>query len=169
MWGVYVTSYARIHLHSILKGLEDNGHIPLYCDTDSAFFIHKGGELPYKLSKELGDLSEDGKFVKADFINPKGYILEEEDGHRKIASKGVPSHLGPEFLLKGEVSFKRPTKMREALASKKGLVANFWNDVTKVQKTIYIKRKHTSTGFTKPLLATEIPWAELKLENFLKK
>jgi len=77
MWGAYVTSYARIFLHSILTDVNDAGHQLLYCDTDSVMFIKKNNTIPYTISKKLGDLDEE-LFVGGEFITSKGYYLYEQ-------------------------------------------------------------------------------------------
>jgi hypothetical protein len=87
-------------------------------------------------------------------VTAKGYILDtgklNEDGSRvlKVASKGVPTKFGLEFLKTGTATFQKPMKMRESM--RRGLESNIWNDVTKVSHSFYDKREVRPDGSTQP-------------------
>lgn len=110
LWGTYVTSYARILLHSGLLAVEKAGGQLIYCDTDSIFWA--GPEAPAGLDldeKKLGAWKVE-RFKSGEFIIPKGYILRgypepvtektlkkhpklkigDSYSEIKIACKGVP-------------------------------------------------------------------------------
>lgn len=59
---------------------------PLYCDTDSVFFI---GETQLELSKELGEWDMEGEFESMAIGGKKLYAARKEDKTYKTASKGV--------------------------------------------------------------------------------
>ena len=157
LWGTYVTSYSRIKLHTHLMQVHNAGHQILYCDTDSVMFLRTNDDIPFEIGDELGQLDEEF-FIRGEFITAKGYILEKEDGEKKIASKGVPSAFGSEFLTTGSATFQKPTKLREAL--RQDIQPNLWREVTKLAQTVYSKRKVLEGGKTLPLDAEEIIFAE---------
>lgn len=100
MWGAYVTSYARIFLHTILTNVHNAGHQLLYCDTDSVMFIKKNETIPYTISKELGDLDEE-LFVGGEFITSKGYYLFEEPSYYTYGFRIPNRGESPEAIERG--------------------------------------------------------------------
>jgi hypothetical protein len=74
----------------------------------------------------------------------------------KLASKGVPTKYGYEFLTTGVAEFKKPVKMRESFIQ--NLTANYWEDTSKKMLTVYVKRKFDSkTNRTWPVDVKDIP------------
>jgi hypothetical protein len=150
MWGVYITSMARIHLHKLLVDVERTNNPMLYCDTDSVFWKKESDVRPkYKMGTELGMMDEE-IYDRGNFYTLKGYVLEKEkDGEiiRKTASKGVPTRLAHEFFETGKATFRKPNRMREALRREIGL--NYWEEVEKNMRTVYMKRKVFEDGTTR--------------------
>lgn len=216
LWGVYVTSYARIFLHRQIMAVIAGGGRVIYCDTDSIMFTGPSGEL--KFGNELGELSLE-TFDAGIFRQAKGYLLcdrEEKSWYhyskgkvfkngkifvdgglrfrhglglvrnlnsrpdglvqlivKKVACKGVPTHLALDFITRGAVRFLKPMRLKEANirmyaesnkdkddAFMKEVGVNYWREVDKVMKSIYIKRKG-GRGVTWPVDADEIPEMEL--------
>lgn len=183
MWGVYVTSYARINLLKGILKAHEAGHTVLYCDTDSVMYSKKENvPSPFTLTSKLGDWDEE-KFDLGVFVQAKGYLLcnKEEDGTyniKKVACKGVNTNFAYDFIIEGMARFKKPMRMKEALIRSHAKVnedkfleevgENIWSDVEKEMLSVYIKRKGTK-GVTHPVDASEIKSLEqsvLKLEQF---
>jgi hypothetical protein len=74
MWGVYVTSYARMYLYNGIKSIHNAGHTLLYCDTDSIMFHPKNDNFPLPISRKLGDWDLE-TFDLGVFRQAKGYLL----------------------------------------------------------------------------------------------
>jgi hypothetical protein len=183
IWGTYVTSYARIHLHKGIQKVVDKGYTPIYCDTDSIMYStpKKTDKPPLKISKKLGDWDIE-KFDLGVFRVPKGYLLCNKKGKNyeieKVACKGVPTHLAYDFILKGLAMVQKPMRFKEALITLnskahagdeeflKDVGVNVWKDIEKQMRSLDIKRKG-GAGPTKALDASEIPAIELqtKVEN----
>ena len=183
MWGTYVTSYARIHLHRGLQGVVDNGFTLIYCDTDSVMYF--GGDVnstpPLPISNKLGDWDIES-FDLGVFRVPKGYLLcNKIKGSKdyeivKVACKGVPTHHAYDFIVKGMASFQKPMRFKEALISLhseahkndeeflKDIGINVWQDVSKEMRSLDIKRKGKK-GITYPVDAGEIPELEKNAET----
>lgn len=178
MWGTYVTSYARISLLKKLYAVHKAGGKLLYCDTDSVMFENEGGLAGLTISKNLGDMGFK-KFDCADFLMSKGYILynKTKGGHLREAGgacKGVSQIHSLYFYKHGEVTYKKPNKLKSALITKHAEVnrgksaawlkehdENMWNDVTKTMRSIYFKRSGDK-GITYPVNAAEIDALEMK-------
>ena len=144
IWGIYVTSYARIELHKGLKKIHDSGGTVLYCDTDSVMFtgIKKN---PLPISKQLGDWDLE-HYDLGVFRQAKGYLLCNKKGDQymirktfyngkskshyygpvssfknisydiiKCACKGVPTHMAYDFIVDGMATTMKPLRMKEAL------------------------------------------------------
>lgn len=84
---IFITAFAREYL---IKTIMANRDRFIYCDTDS---IHLKGTEPPKMAKidpfELGAWKIEYQFVKARYLNPKQYILEDKDGDSKIRCAGL--------------------------------------------------------------------------------
>jgi hypothetical protein len=216
LWGVYVTSYARIYLHKQIMAVVAGGGRVIYCDTDSIMFTGSSGSLIF--GDELGELSLE-EYDAGIFRQAKGYLLCKKENPpvfhyskgkvfqngkliyqgngqkrfamdaisvlqahagfekyvvKKVACKGVPTHLALDFITKGSVSFLKPMRLKEANirmyaeANKdkdekfmKEVGVNYWREVDKVMKSIYIKRKG-DRGVTLPVDADEILEMESK-------
>jgi len=155
----YVTAYARTHLYKGLKKVVDSNGILLYCDTDSILFHpndSKGEEI-LNTSKELGDFKLEGKFLKAEFFQPKAYRLTDIEGKETIKVKGVPSKYAKSFLENGYAMIRKPIRLRESIkrVDKVGYSANKWVDIKKVFTSSYDKRELTGSRDTEPLRLKE--------------
>ncbi len=155
MWGIYVTSYARMELHTGLDNVHRAGHTLLYCDTDSVMYVPNGNNIPFNITDNLGDWDLE-HFDLGIFRQAKGYILCNKMGKdyeiEKVACKGVPTHYAYDFIIEGMAKFVKPMRMKEALirvnaeANKgddeflKDIGENVWKDVEKEMRSIYIKR-----------------------------
>lgn len=80
----FVTAYARIFMHKIMKPIEK--HL-FYTDTDSLFTTKK-----MKTSEGLGGLKEEYAGKQAIFLLPKTYVVEDKKkDFKKVAMKGFDS------------------------------------------------------------------------------
>jgi hypothetical protein len=162
IWGAYITAICRDLLFNHMVAAWRNGNEILYCDTDSIFIT--GGKWPENDSTRLGALKHEGDLSFFQAILPKTYIYEM-DGVRKYKAKGVPSSEQERFIVHGVAEFRKPLKLREALARKnfhkddvqKGLqpgmsAVNAWVTVHKQLKGEYTKRAVNPDGTTKPLI-----------------
>lgn len=178
MWGLYITSYARIKLHSGLETARKAGYTPVYCDTDSIMYSNLSGKkLPdpgLKISNKLGDWDKES-FDLAIFRQAKAYILYRKSDKVKNryipvkwACKGVPTHYAHEFIIEAIAKYLKPRRLKEALTRQNAEVnknkgtdfidelgANIWRDVTKEMRSIYIKRAGKE-GVTQPQNASDL-------------
>jgi hypothetical protein len=159
LWGAYVTSYARIHLHKSLQLVHDSGDKLLYCDTDSVMYHGKKSKLDLDEIR-LGAMKVE-HFKAAKFYTAKGYALIPIKGKPKIACKGISApkadactnyldiNQNPQmrFLETGESETVKPYRLKQALVQNKK--ANVWDRCRKVSKTPYMKR--VGEGVTSPL------------------
>lgn len=133
LWGVYVTSYARLSLLEKLLMVHDSGGQLIYCDTDSIMFSRREGcnmeVTPLKIAglevgDGLGKMSAE-VFDLGIFRAAKGYLLcnrrstglkdrKPEYVIEKVACKGVPTHLAQEFIIKGMATALKPMRLKEA-------------------------------------------------------
>jgi hypothetical protein len=165
LWGIYVTSYARIHLHKAMICVHQSGGTLLYSDTDSIFYCgrKKVPGIDYDETK-LGAFKAE-YYVYGNFLISKGYILRDKKGEYKIACKGVPmpkwlsdpekkhlkgSRKNPQiqFLLDGETEVTKPYRMREALIQHQ--TPGFWHPAKKTNANVY-ERRTGKIGPTKPV------------------
>lgn len=113
-WGCWTTSWARFELLEFVELIQSAGGTPLYCDTDSIFYlsneavestVEKRNEELRARSEELGAFIEyEGKkvyynqFDKEDdcrafrFLHAKCYALETMDGELEVTVAGVPAY-----------------------------------------------------------------------------
>lgn len=171
MWGTYVTSYARIHLHKGLEDIRRSGHTLLYCDTDSIMYHPVNNSLPVSITNKLGDWDMEN-FDLGIFRQAKGYLLLDKEGSKytikKVACKGVPQKHAYDFIIDGMATFRKPMRLKEGLirthaaanknksdAFLKEMGENFWGVVQKEMKSVYIKRKGET--ITYPVDISEIP------------
>lgn len=85
-WAGYLTSAARVELHSqLVRGGED----AVYCDTDSCY-----SENPrtVRIGKGLGEWSYEGPYRDFEALAPKVYRYLAKDGNEKVKAKGIPSN-----------------------------------------------------------------------------
>lgn len=161
VWGVYVTSYARMNLHRGLQAVHDAGGTLLYCDTDSIMYTgltHSPLDLD---PKKLGCWDVE-QFDIAHFEQSKGYMLGSYAGSenglpvydiKKLAFKGVPVASRYDYFMSGSTKIRKPIKLRESLVlldakhralfdetEKNEFSANYWREVEKAMRSVYIKR-----------------------------
>ena len=161
LWGVYITSYARITLYNYMKMVGDS---LVYSDTDSLYIQ---GELP--ISNELGALKLERDKVDIEVIGPKAYRLFR-DGHNIGAKcKGIPGPNRNEYLTEGHTTFSRPIGFLEAgrLKHVNGggpFYPSMWREVTKEKHYTHPKRKliplvysHSDQFVTIPHQVFELP------------
>lgn len=177
LWGVYVTSYARISLLEKIYAVHKAGGKLLYCDTDSVMFTGEKAKAALQYGDSLGKMSLE-TYDLAVFRASKGYLLCQKDGAeykiKKVACKGVPTHLAHDFIVKGMAKVLKPMRLKEAMIRLnaeanqgkddiffRDIGVNVWRDVDKQMRSIYVKRKG-ERGVTYPLDAKEIPEAEEK-------
>jgi hypothetical protein len=187
MWGIYVTSYARLELYKHLYKVHSAGGTLLYCDTDSIMY---SGDIPkgtLDLGSELGQLEyetvKDGQssFDMALFRQAKGYLICNETGKKKkgkkeleivkVACKGVPTAHAYDFILRNMASFDKPMRQREYFISayakkstlKRELGLNVWDTVEKHMNLEYIKR--LGEGVTRPVNVDEIDALEENIKG----
>ena len=185
IWGVYVTSYARLELAKWMYHVHEAGCTLVYCDTDSIMYLGNCDGLP--VSDTLGELDKE-TYDAAIFRQAKGYLLLDKDGKdyviKKVACKGVPTDYAYDFIIDGMATFRKPMRLKEAVVryhaevTRRNLVSqhgrtrrvkvkssgetfeedigvNVWNRVTKEMRSVYIKRKG-ETGVTTPVDVEEI-------------
>ncbi len=184
MWGVYVTSYARLSLLEKIMAVYAKGAKLLYCDTDSIMFTGEGAKTALDFGDGLGKMSLE-TYDLGIYRASKGYLMcehvtsqiktrKKEYRIKKVACKGVPTHYAHDFILKGMAKFLKPMRLKEAEvrlhagANKKKDAAffadigvNVWREVEKSMRSIYIKRKG-ERGITTPVDILEIPAMEEK-------
>lgn len=154
IWAAHVTAYARDRLHQALSRVEGAGGLLIYCDTDSVIYEHSTQIL--EDSKELGKFKLEGVFDYAHFKLPKLYTLRSQ-GKQTYKAKGVPGRVAREFFENGRATYKKPTKLREALRRnlspkrKVALIPNFWDTHEKEIQAVYNKRTVLKGGRTVPL------------------
>lgn len=158
LWAMYTTAYGRdrLYFNGLYRVAQTEGARLLYCDTDSIIFESR--KTIFKSSKKLGELKSEGDFIEAQFKLPKLYYLISKDGKSSHKAKGIRRDNAREYFETGKTKFKRPYKLRETLrrnqskkASKK-LVANFWDEIEKVNMQVYDKRIVNSDGSTTPII-----------------
>jgi hypothetical protein len=143
----YVTAYGRIELYNLMQKILDNNGKLLYCDTDSV--IYKGGKL-LQDSKQLGGVKKEADIKKAEFLGAKYYRYWDTAGNEFDICKGVPKAYQGQMFEKGEATYMKPIRYREALRRK--LQANVWVQFTKHAKADYDKRVVLSNGLTRPIV-----------------
>lgn len=182
MWGVYVTSYARLSLLQKIMAVHAKGGKLLYCDTDSIMFTGEAAKEALVFGDGLGKMSLE-TYDLGIYRASKGYLMCEqvscqiktrksEYQIKKVACKGVPTHYAHDFILKGMAKFLKPMRLKEAevrlhaganakkdAAFFSDIGVNVWRDVEKSMRSIYIKRKG-DRGVTYPVNVLDIPSME---------
>lgn len=171
MWGIHVTSYARIYLWQQARRVLEAGGTLLYADTDCVMFT---GKSPFAGGNQLGALKEE-RYDLGVFRQSKGYLLcnRRPDGRYgviKSACKGVPQAYALDFITRGMASFTRPFRLREGLISASAVKSKFmgevgvnvWHDVSKEMQSVYIKRRGDpqvarTDGVQHPVNVNDIP------------
>jgi len=178
MWGIYVTSYSRIYLHEGITKVHNSGHTLLYTDTDSIMYSPCSDVSPFNLTDKLGDWDIE-KYALGIFRQSKGYLLCDKDGKdyliKKVACKGVPTHMAYDFIVEGLAKVWKPMRLKEALIRVNAKVnkdkflkdvgENIWSEIKKKMQSIYIKRQGDS--ITYPVDARDI--SELETNTSINK
>lgn len=183
LWGVYVTTYARLSLHEKMMKVHEAGSQLIYSDTDSIMFSGDEGLKALDIGGKLGQMDAES-YDLGIFRQSKGYLLcdhmtskldtrEKEYTIKKVACKGVPTRYALEFIMDGMVDqIRKPMRLKEGIIrihakanQNKGddflreVGVNVWREVEKTMKSIYIKRKG-DRGKTWPVDAKDIPELE---------
>ena len=135
----YVTAYARIHMHKLIRPIFDEAY---YMDTDSIFTTASLAS-----SKELGQLKKEGEAMeKACFLLPKTYIAGP-----KIVMKGFEKRKIAHFTfddfeaqLSGEFRLKAQTEAKLArfkTALRHGKFLHISKPTSKQIRSAYDKRR----------------------------
>lgn len=147
IWAAYVTSYARIKLHSLMLSIKEKGARLLYCDTDSVMFL--GNPRLVESSKELGEFKIEHVLDAVDIKLPKFYRAFKEHEIVIERVKGVPRRVAKEFFDHNEATFEKPNKFFESM--RRGVKMNEWKPVTKSLRSQYDKGVVGKDGFVRPL------------------
>jgi hypothetical protein len=142
IWAAYVTTYARLELLNHLRTAD----IVYYTDTDSIFTPNI---IP--VSKELGDLKQEGVYSQAEFFGNKVYVVDEKYKARGVPRKkdGDENDPAKDFIRSGRCIFRRPARLRESRRTSNQ--ANVWYHAEKHFKARYTKRIIRKNGDTFPL------------------
>jgi hypothetical protein len=143
----HVLSYARIKLHSYLRMIPADDLI--YCDTDSIIFFCRG-EIPFPVSKQLGEMKLESWGTRCTPILPKMYIFDET-----YKAKGVPKHKAKSFIETGRAEYESPFKLREAIRfydAENGRKLSVWRKVEKIKSAKYDKKRISGKFFLPPIL-----------------
>lgn len=162
IWSIYITAICRDLLYGHMLKAWACGNEVLYCDTDSIFIT--GGKAPDSHQTRLGALKHEGDLSYFKAILPKTYVYEigEKTCYK---AKGVPEKEQKRFLTHGQVEYKKPMKIREAMRRKKfgakdvdkhfetgvgGI--NAWVTMTKELSGKYTKRSILKDNRTVPII-----------------
>lgn len=182
IWASFITAYSRAFLFEIIELIMKKGGKPVYCDTDSIYYISDKDLLSDKYSNELGFLKGDSA-KSMHIFGAKEYIFNDID----IACKGVPKKLQREYLKGRAVKIKKPIKYKElgrrreitldsgikytqtfknnkfvftkiypdgTVKKIQKIPTNIWIEIEKQKKGYYIKREVLKNGDTVPFCLT---------------
>lgn len=141
MWAAYITSYARIHLYSLMEQLDFSVY---YCDTDAIFTSST-----LETGENLGQVKLEFNTPRAFFISPKFYHYIDSDGNPRYKVKGVPAKNQQEYYDGNQVTFTIPVSIIQGLKS--GLVPASWKIITRNYHYSFDKRRllpRDTKGFT---------------------
>jgi hypothetical protein len=132
----HVLSYARIRLQDFLRKVPAQDLI--YCDTDSVIFFCRG-DLPFPVSKELGQMKLESWGSRCVPYLPKTYIFDET-----YKAKGVPKKCAKDFIEQGRAEFDLPFKLREAINfydADNSRKLSVWRHLEKIRQTSYDRKE----------------------------
>jgi hypothetical protein len=138
----YVLSYARIRLFGFLKTVPPENLI--YCDTDSMIFFCQG-EIPFQISKELGEMKLESWGKRCKPILPKTYIFD-----KNYKAKGVPARHAKKFIQTGKANYESPFKIKESIRfydAENSRKLSVWRKVEKIMQTSYTRKKANGKFF----------------------
>jgi hypothetical protein len=139
----YVTAYGRIALLEFMEKIGAKNMI--YCDTDSTIFDCPDKEIPFPISKELGEMKLESWESECETFAPKTYRVGN-----KFKAKGVPAHLAEKFITTGKAEFDLPFKLREAIRfydRENQRELSVWRGVSKKKRSSYDKKKLKENRF----------------------
>lgn len=140
VWPAFVTARARVRLANEIQAIREAGGRVFYCDTDSVIF---SGACSYpQKAKRIGEFELRGRYARLLLVGKKEYALAVGRNKWEAHVKGVPEAERLRFLMTGEASFSRPTRLRES--ARIGTVPNIWREVRKQRRTIL--RSHLPNG-----------------------
>lgn len=143
VWPAFVTARARIALHRELSRIRAAGRRLLYCDTDS--ILYTGDPMGHRIKAERpGDFEHRETAVSAWIVGRKEYGLELEPGVWDLMAKGIPESQRAAYLETGRARFKRPTKLREAMAGRGE--PNQWTEHKKERRVSYGQGRRQPDG-----------------------
>ncbi len=134
IWSAYVTSYARLRLLHYLRSVDTC----FYTDTDSLFTFDT-----VPTSMDLGKLKLEGTYSQVEFKGNKLYCLDDMP-----KAKGIPRKMAGDFFRNGKAVFRKPMRFKES--RRRGMQANVWHEVEKVDQMSYTKRILKEDGSTQP-------------------
>lgn len=139
IWASYVTSFARMKLYNLIEKLSKT-HKILYYDTDGVFIL---GDKKIKSSKKLGEFKLENVFSEMEIKGCKFYktIINNIVAY---TVKGVPYINMKGFFEMGNVSYKKPMKIKEGL--RRGIKSNVWVKMKKTKNSEYDKGKVLKNG-----------------------
>lgn len=150
MFSSYITSYARVLLHTHMLKNKDNK--VLYCDTDSV--ILRNCNMQSNLSNELGDFKLEDK-IFTEIRGCKNYDCAEidHDGFlnqsRKI--KGIPKNA----IEIDDFIYKYNTMIKTLGGLRRNLESGVFVETKKAVTNLFDKRKILSDGNTEPFYYIE--------------
>lgn len=83
--GIFVTSYARLHLYKYMEEVIEKHGTILYCDTDSIYYVKRDGDMCVVEGEQLGQMKREHpnrRIVEFFAGGPKQY------GYRHVARNG---------------------------------------------------------------------------------
>lgn len=151
----HITALARLHLLSIMLEAHKHGTLA-YCDTDS---IITSANLSHICSSGLGSLKDEGEGVVYDgeFIQPKFYMLNGNDGSCKVTMKGYRDRTPESFnsvKLGGTLHFETLERIG-AMVKKEFITGPKMISVKRSLQSEDRKRTHLTDGKTKPIVLNE--------------
>lgn len=153
-----ISAGARIRLH---RDLLLSGEMTCYCDTDSVMTY---GHLP--TGSGLGEMRCEHEGIDALIAAPKEYQLTLHGREVVTHVKGVPLGLREAYMATGQVRFRSPVGIKEAMQSHH--TAGEWLLRSKTRGTAVSKRKVTgSDPLSSQAYLTE-PWDQAELRAALQ-
>ena len=151
VWPAWITARARVKLAQEIVAIKSKGGVPLYCDTDSVYFIPGKTEFKYPASgARPGQFEDRGKFAEIVIAGKKEYGLRI--GRKwEIHAKGIPRDSRLEYLTTGKAEFRLPVKIREA--ARRGLQANSWIDRKKQRRVNFRSRTKSDGSLSRILIS----------------
>lgn len=160
----HITALARLHLHSIMLEAHKGGLA--YCDTDS---VITSADLSHICGTGLGSLKDEGEGVIYDgeFLQPKLYMLQGNDGSVKVTMKGYKDRTPEAFntvKLGGTLQYDTLERIG-AMVRKKFLDGPKMSSVIRSMQSEDRKRTHLEDGNTVPIILNAAHISPLDLKE----